>query len=137
MLIKIIFKDSKEAKKIKNHVSKHNLYIYFLTSQKFLIFGENHMLISAELKECVTWFIHFMVILWVKYRMCVTDSERRGLFGIPPAPPPIRMQPQKGPSWVWLTSVNIASSNSPHFNVSNFWRQLWYTLHCKLFVTLI
>ena len=53
VLIKIIFKDSKKAKRIKNHVSKHNLYIYFLTSQKFLIFGEK-MLISAEPKECVT-----------------------------------------------------------------------------------
>ena len=46
------------------------------------------MLMSAELKGCVTWFIYFLDLLWVRYncakfhrcRICVTDFKERGGF---------------------------------------------------------
>ena len=57
------------------------------------------MLMSAELKGCVTWFIYFLDLLWLRYncakfhhcRICVTDFV-----------PPIREQLQKSPSWIGL-----------------------------------
>ena len=59
MLIKTTFKDSKNVKAIRNHVSKCNLYLYFLICQKLLITGEK-LLMSAELRVCVTCFICFI-----------------------------------------------------------------------------
>ena len=53
MFIKTITKDSRKVKIIRNYVSKSNLYVYFLMKQNLLISGEK-MLMSAELKECVT-----------------------------------------------------------------------------------
>ena len=53
MFIKTITKGSRTVKRIRNYVSKSNLYVYFLKSQNLLIFGEK-MLMSAEIKECVT-----------------------------------------------------------------------------------
>ena len=59
-----------------------------------LISGEK-MLISADLKGCVTWFIHFLDPLWVRYncakfyhcRICMTDFREGGrLFHPPPHP---------------------------------------------------
>ena len=46
------------------------------------------MLMSAELKENVTWFIYFLDLLWVRYncakfhhcRICVTDFRDGGPF---------------------------------------------------------
>ena len=71
------------------------------------------MLISAELKGCVTWFIYFFDLLWARYncakfhncRICVTDFWEGGAF-LPP-PPPIREQPRKSPSWIGLMSVLV------------------------------
>ena len=51
--IKTTFKDSSKVKSIRNSASKYNLCMYFLIKQKMLISGEK-MLMSAELKECVT-----------------------------------------------------------------------------------
>ena len=62
MFIKIIFKDSRKVKRIRNYVSKCNLYLYFLIQQNLLISGEK-MLMLAELRGCVTWFIYFLDLL--------------------------------------------------------------------------
>ena len=53
MFIKTIFKDSRKVKRIRNYVSKCNLYLYFLIQQNLLIPGEK-MLMLAELRGCVT-----------------------------------------------------------------------------------
>ena len=65
------------------------------------------MLMPAELKGCVTWFIYFLDLLWVRYNcakchhcsICVIDFREGGLFA---PPPPIREQPRKSPSWIRL-----------------------------------
>ena len=64
------------------------------------------MLMSAELKGCVTWFIHFLDLPYVRYncakfhryRICVVDFREGG----PKSPPPIHKQPKKSPSWIGL-----------------------------------
>ena len=66
MFIITIYKDSRKVKISRNYVSKCNLYLYFLIKQNLLISGEK-MLMSAELKVCVTWFIYFLDLLWVRY----------------------------------------------------------------------
>ena len=53
IFIKIIFKDSKEVKRIRIYVSKWNLHRYLLMQQNLLISGEI-VLMLAELKRCVT-----------------------------------------------------------------------------------
>ena len=69
------------------------------------------MLMSAELKGCVTWFIYFLDLLWVRYncakfhhcRICVTDFRGGGeLF----AALPIRERPLKSPSRIGLTAYH-------------------------------
>ena len=114
MFIKKITKDSRKVKRIRNYVSKSNLYMCFLIQQNLLIFGEK-MLMSAELKVCVTWFIHFMDLPLVRYncakfhhcRICVPDFRKAGAQK---APLPIREQPQKSPFWIGLTwSKNCVS----------------------------
>ena len=65
------------------------------------------MLMSAELKRCVTWFIYFLDLLWLRYncakfhhcRICVTDFREGGLL---PPPPLIPEQPRNSPSWIGL-----------------------------------
>ena len=74
----------------------------FPDMKKLLIFGEK-MLMSAEPKECVTWFSlgRYNCVKLHQIRKCVTDfSERGGGFLTP-----IREQPQKGPSWIGLKVV--------------------------------
>ena len=53
MFIKTTFKDAKEVKRIRNYLSKWNLYLHFLIQQNLLISGQK-MPMSAELKEYVT-----------------------------------------------------------------------------------
>ena len=85
MFIKRIFKDSKNVKRIRNYVSRFNLYLYFLIYQNLLISGEKS-LISAEPKVCVTWFMYFLNHLLLRYEcakfhhymMYVTDFLGRG-----------------------------------------------------------
>ena len=58
-----------------------------------LISGEK-MLMPAELKRCVTWFVYFLDLLWMRYncvkffrcRICVTDFREGSLF-VPPSYP--------------------------------------------------
>ena len=80
----------------------------FLDIAKFADFRWK-MLMSAELKGCVTWFIYFLDLLWVRYncakfyhcRICGTGFREGGLFALH-LPAPIREQPQKSPSWIEL-----------------------------------
>ena len=53
MFIKTILKDSKKANRIRNYLSKWNLYLYFLLLQNLLI-SDLKMLMSAEIRVCVT-----------------------------------------------------------------------------------
>ena len=52
IFIKITIKDSRKIRRIRNYVSKWNLYLYFLIEQNLLISGKK-ILISAEPKGCV------------------------------------------------------------------------------------
>ena len=98
MFIKTIIKDSRKVKRFRNYLSKSNIYLHFWMWQNFLISGEK-MLISAELKECVTWFIYFLDLPYVRYnyakfhhcRICVTDFREVG----PKKPPPSVSSPKK------------------------------------------
>ena len=103
-----IYKGSRKVEINRNYVSEYNLYLYFLIEQHLLVSSEK-MLMSAERNGCVRWLIHFLDLLWVRYkcakfhhcRICVTYfREGGGLFG----PPPIRKQPWKSPSWIGLKS---------------------------------
>ena len=81
MFIKTIFQDSRKVKRIINYVSKPSLYL--LMYQNLLISGEK-MVMPAELKRWVMWFIYFLVIPRVRYncakfdycRICVTEFRR-------------------------------------------------------------
>ena len=81
----------------------------FLNIAKFADFWWK-MLMSAELKGCVTWFINFLDLHWLRYncakfhhcRIFVIDFMKGGLF----APPfPIREQPRKSSSWILLRNL--------------------------------
>ena len=52
-LIKTVIKDSREVRRIRNYVSKWNLYLYFLIQQSLLICSKK-ILVSTEIKYCVT-----------------------------------------------------------------------------------
>ena len=99
MFIKIIFEDSIKFKRIRNYVSKCNLFLYFLIQKNFLISCEK-MLMSTELKECITLFIHFLDLLQARYNcaklhhctISVTDFRKGFFFG-----PPICEQSPKKP----------------------------------------
>ena len=73
--------------------SKCSLYLYFLIKQNLLISGEK-MLMSVELKACVTWFIYFLELLCVSYncakfhhcRIYVTGFREGGPFCSPSHP---------------------------------------------------
>ena len=90
-----------------------NPFATFLLYQKLLIFI-GLMLMSAERKKCVTWFIYSFGLLWVRYncakfhhcRMCGTDLKRESLFD-----PSIREQPRKGPSWIGLKMIHNNEQN--------------------------
>ena len=53
MFIKKILKDSRKVRRIRNYISKWNLYLYFWILQNLLIFVKK-MLMSAERKRLVT-----------------------------------------------------------------------------------
>ena len=104
MFIKATLKGSKQVRRNRNYVPKcesMNLYLYFLIQQNLDISGKK-MLMSAEIKVCVTRFIQFLDLLQVRYncvkfhhfRICATDFREGGLFALPP----IREQHRKRPS---------------------------------------
>ena len=92
MFIKIIFKDSRKVTIFINYVPKWNLYLYFLI-QQYLLISDEKMVISAELKECVTLFMYFLDLHQVRYncakfhncRICVADFrfQEGGPFLLP------------------------------------------------------
>ena len=98
-LLKNSIKTQKEVERIKNYVSKCNLYLNYLMQQNLVIFNEK-MKISVELKRCVPWFIYFLDLLLVMYncakfhrcRICVADFRKGVLFAS------TLKQPQKAPS---------------------------------------
>ena len=111
--IKAILQDSRKVGRIRNYVSEWNLYLYFLIWQNLLISGKK-MLLSAELKERVTWVIYFLDLFPVRYncakfhhcRICATDFRERGpFFALPNCE-----EPRKSPSWIGLIVVFIVFS---------------------------
>ena len=90
IFLKTTFKDSKKVKGIRNYWLKRNLYLDFLIQQKLLISG-GKMLMSAGLKGCVTWFICFLDVLYLRYNWAkfhhftigVPDFKEKDLFGPP------------------------------------------------------
>ena len=66
-----------KVKRIRNCVFKCNIYRYFLVKQNFLISSET-MLMPAELKWCVTWYI---CITLGKDLLCVTVQVPRYILG--------------------------------------------------------
>ena len=109
-----IYKDSGKVKINRNHVTKYNRYMYFLIKQNLLISGEK-ILISAELKRSVIWFIYF----WIFFGWDITVPsffivgyvwqilERGGFLPTPPAPSPSVSSNQKS----HLNRVEIKNSN--------------------------
>ena len=74
------------------------------------------MLMSAELKGCVTWFIYFLDLPWIRYdcakfyhcRICVTDFRDWGPF----CPPPSVSSPEKAhPKWGSMLKLQIKHTN--------------------------
>ena len=102
-----IYKDSRKVQINRNYASKWNLYLYVLIQQNLLISGEK-MLMSPELKGCVTWFIYVLDLVWARHnctnchhcRICLTDFREGGRFWSLP----IREQPRKTSSWIGLIS---------------------------------
>ena len=101
MFIKTTFKDPNKVKRIRNYMLKCNLYLYS---------GEK-ILILAELKGCVTWFINFFNHLKVRYqvyqgikqdvklyhcRICVTDFREGSLFVSSFLCSPKKVHPEQG-----------------------------------------
>ena len=92
MFIITIFKGSRKVEINRNYVSKcvENFLCIkrlFPDIAKFADFRQK-ILMSAELKSCVTWFIYFLDLLWVRYncakfhycRICVTNFLDGGPF---------------------------------------------------------
>ena len=130
MFIKTIFKDSGKVKRIKNYLLKCNLYLYFLIYQNMLISGEK-ILMSAELKRCVTWLLFF----WIFFRHGISvwsfiivgyvrQTLDKGAF----LGPPMREQPRKRPFWIGLNyepDCDWASAIYANTNVDIILKALW------------
>ena len=83
------------------------------------------MLISGELKGCVTWFINLFDLLWVRYncakfhhcRICVRDFREGGPFW-PPSP----RHPSAAPKKPILNRVKGSAGITKKFWISDtFW----------------
>ena len=59
MFLKTIFKDSIQIKKIRNYVSKCNLYLYFLIQQNMLISSKKNADVSRTQRVCHVIHIFF------------------------------------------------------------------------------
>ena len=114
MFIITIYKDSRKVKINWNYVSKCTLYPYFLIWQYLLIYREK-MLIPAEFKGCVMWFIYFLDLLWVKHNCATFHHCRICLTDFRDGAPSIREQPQKSPSWIGLKVSLLIILLSWHF----------------------
>ena len=96
---------------------------------KLLIFIEK-MLMSAELKRCVTWFIYFLDFLKVKHnctkfhhcRIWATDFREVDFLL-----PLIREQPRKGPSWIGLIGIKFFLYQIRDLsNLCQVWSLFWH-----------
>ena len=84
------------------------------------------MLIPAELKGCITWFISFLDLLWVTYkyakfhhcRICVTDLGRMGAGGGHFCSPP-PSHPWASPKNPILNSVKVKLTGNK-INIANY-----------------
>ena len=89
----------------------------FIDIKKFLISSEK-VLTSAELKGCVTWFISFLDLVYVRYncakflycKICATDFIKEGFFR-----PPIHEQQRNGPSGIGTRSLLDFSDKQESF----------------------
>ena len=113
---KTIFCNSKQnVKRFLIYPFKCNLYLYFIIYLMLLIFRET-TLMSTELKGCVTWFIHFLDLIYVRYnctkfhqcRICATDF-REGRPFCPPPPPCRPSDPWAAPKMSILNRVKCDS----------------------------
>ena len=99
MLIKATFKDSKSWK-IRNHVLKCNLYLYFLISQKLLISGEKSW--SQQNSRAVSRYLY---VFWIFFKLGIAIPSStialyvRQILRRGPFVPLILEQSQKGASW--------------------------------------
>ena len=101
---------------------------------KFLI----KVLMSVEIKGCLTWFNYILDLLYSSYNfakfhhcwICITDFKKGAFL------PPTREQPRKGPSWIGLMMAFVCWHflkqlfKSIAFTHSNIWK----VLRCMFFV---
>ena len=97
----------------------------FLDVNKFADFRWKDARVSRYQAMCHvffgSFFMSFLDLLKVRHncakfdhcRICLKDFRERGLFA--PHPTPIREQPQKCPSWIWLRPKLV---NSPFLSYS-------------------
>ena len=81
----------------------NGLCIYISWYSKICWFMVKKMLLSAELKECITWFIYFLGLFPLRYncakfhycRICATDFKERGpFFALPNRKKPEKAHPE-------------------------------------------
>ena len=106
MFIKTITKGSRKVKRIRNYLSNSNLYVYFLMQQNLLISGEK-MLMSAELKECVTSFIHFFSLPQVSFNCAKFHHCRICVAGFREGDKKAPANPRAGPKKPILNRVSL------------------------------
>ena len=113
----------KKVKRIRNYVIQMQSISVFLDMTKVANFWWK-MLMPAEVKMCVIWFIFFGSFLeglgitvpsFITVG-CVTDFKKNAF---PPPSPPICQQSWKGPSWIglmlfrsWVKECILQSENS-------------------------
>ena len=94
-----------------------------------VIFGEK-MLISAELKGCVIWFIYFLVLLWVRYncaKFVIAGYVWQILGSGPFLPLPLIFeQPQGDPPWIGLTEIRFKGAHLWSI-LLGLWSNRWRT----------
>ena len=110
---------------------QNTIYICISWYSKICWFLVKKILMSAELKGCVTWFIYFLDFIWVRYkcakfhhcRTCIKDfREEVGIFGplYPWAAPKNsilnRVKGYSGLLWFWV-SMTFCQFSSLNFHI--------------------
>ena len=96
------------------------------------------MLISAELKECVTWFIYFLNVFWPRYncanfyhcKTCVTDFRKGEGFFVPL----IREQIRKSPFWIELNHKEVQIMHRTSLYIARCVKSLALTFGERLWI---
>ena len=112
---------------------QNTIYICISWYSKICWFLVKKILMSAELKGCVTWFIYFLDVLWVRYncatfhhcRICVTEFREGGPFWPAPHPwvaakKPILNRVKSLVFYCWFRSDTLII----HYIISKQWRVL-------------